>query len=193
MLLERYKVDPKKNWHSKDTAIYLVTTLAAKAATQKHGVTQSSQLVPIPQFFISDIVSELERPDVNELPVLKADALKFLMTFRTVLGPQIIGAIPQVIRHLQSDSYVVHSYAACILDKILIMKDGNGNPLITQDILAPYSGDVIGGLFQALSKPKTMTALFSFCHLFNKLSSRLSLYILFITIYLPLNPFGLII
>ncbi|KAL7018978.1 hypothetical protein ACKWTF_010969 [Chironomus riparius] len=155
MLLERYKVDPKNNWRSKDTAIYLVTTLAAKATTQKHGVTQASQLVPIPQFFVSDIVSELERPDVNDLPVLKADALKFLMTFRTVLGPQIIGAIPQVIRHLQSDSYVVHSYAACILDKILIMKDGNGNPLITQEILSPYSGDVVGGLFQALSKPNS--------------------------------------
>lgn len=152
MLLERYKADPKNNWRSKDTAIYLVTTLAAKGSTQKHGVTQASQLVPLPQFFASDIIPELDRPDVNDLPVLKADALKFLMTFRTVLGQQIISAIPQIIRHLQSDSFVVHSYSACNLEKILIMKDASGNAMVTQEILAPFAGDVIGGLFQALSK-----------------------------------------
>lgn len=155
MLLERYKADPKNNWRSKDTAIYLVTTLAAKGSTQKHGVTQASQLVPLPQFCQNDIIPELVRPDVNELPVLKADALKFLMTFRTMLGPQVIGAIPQIIRHLNANSFVVHSYAALNLEKLLIVKDANGNPLITQDILAPFAGDSIGGLFHALSKPNS--------------------------------------
>jgi exportin-2 (importin alpha re-exporter) len=149
MLLTRYKGDPKNNWRAKDTAIYLVTTLAAKGSTQKHGVTQTSQLVPLPQFCLSDIIPELERQDVNEMPVLKADALKFLMTFRSVLSSQqIVAAIPQIIRHLQADSFVVHSYAACNLEKMLIMRDANGNPLITQEILAPYATEVVGGLFQ---------------------------------------------
>lgn len=153
--LQLYKSDPKNNWRSKDTAIYLVTTLASKGATQKHGVTQASQLVPLPQFCQSDIIPELERADVNETPVLKADALKFLMTFRTMLGQQVISTIPQVIRHLQSDSFVVHSYAACNLEKMLIMKDSAGNPLITQEILAPLGQDVVGGLFSALTKPNS--------------------------------------
>lgn len=155
VLLQQYKANPGSNWRSKDTAIYLVTTLASKGATQKHGVTQASQLVPIPQFCQSDIIPELERPDVNEMPVLKADALKFLMTFRTVLGPQIVATIPQVVRHLASDSFVVHSYAACNLEKMLIMKDAAGNPLITQDTLAPYSAAIVGGLFTALTKPNS--------------------------------------
>ena len=155
MLLERYKADPKNNWRSKDTAIYLVTTLASKGATQKHGVTQASELVPLPQFCQSDIMPELERQNVNEMPVLKADALKFLMTFRTMLGQQVIGTIPQVVRHLQSDSFVVHSYAACNLEKMLIMKDAAGNPMITQDILAPYGQQIVGGLFTALNKPNS--------------------------------------
>lgn len=155
VLLQRYKADPKNNWRSKDTAIYLVTTLASKGATQKHGVTQASQLVPLPQFCQSDIIPELERLDVNEMPVLKADALKFLMTFRTMLGQQIVTTIPQVIRHLQSDSFVVHSYAACNLEKMLIMKDVAGNPLITQEILAPMGEAVVGGLFSALTKPNS--------------------------------------
>lgn len=155
VLLQQYKSDPRNSWRSKDTAIYLVTTLASKGATQKHGVTQASQLVPIPQFCVSDIIPELERPDVNEMPVLKADALKFLMTFRTVLGPQVVGTIPQVVRHLASDSFVVHSYAACNLEKMLIMKDAAGNPLITQDTLAPFSEAIVSGLFTALTKPNS--------------------------------------
>lgn len=155
VLLQRYKADPKNNWRSKDTAIYLVTTLASKGSTQKHGVTQASQLVPLPQFCVSDIIPELDRPDVNEMPVLKADALKFLMTFRTMLGQQIVQTIPHVVRHLQSDSFVVHSYAACNLEKMLIMRDPAGNPLITQGILAPFGEGVVGGLFSALTKPNS--------------------------------------
>lgn len=155
VLLQRYQADPKSNWRSKDTAIYLVSTLASKGGTQRHGVTQASQLVPLPQFCQSDIIPELERQDVNDMPVLKADALKFLMTFRTMLGPQIIATIPQVVRHLQSDSFVVHSYAACNLEKMLIMKDASGNPLVTQEVLAPYGEAVIGGLFTALTKPSS--------------------------------------
>lgn len=155
VLLQRYQTDQKNNWRSKDTAIYLVATLASKGATQKHGVTQSSQLVPIPQFCQSDIIPELERADVNEMSVLKADALKFLMTFRTVLGPQIVATIPQVARHLHSNSYVVHSYAASCLEKMLVMKDAAGNPLITQTVMAPYAEAIVGGLFTALTKPSS--------------------------------------
>jgi exportin-2 (importin alpha re-exporter) len=155
VLLQRYKGDPKNNWRSKDTAIYLVSTLASKGATQKHGVTQASQLVPLPQFCQSDIMPELERPDVNEMPVLKADALKFLMTFRTMLGQQVIATIPQVIRHLHSDSFVVHSYAACNLEKMLIMRDASGNLMITQETLAPNAEAIVSGLFTALTKPNS--------------------------------------
>lgn len=155
VLLQRYRADPKTNWRSKDTAIYLVSTLASKGGTQKQGVTHASQLVPLPQFCQNDIIPELERADVNELPVLKADALKFLMTFRTMLGPQIVATIPQVVRHLHSDSIVVHSYAACNLEKMLIMKDADGSPLITQTVLGPYAEAVIGGLFTALTKPNS--------------------------------------
>lgn len=34
-MLVEYAKDPQANWKCKDTAIYLVTTLAAKAKTQK--------------------------------------------------------------------------------------------------------------------------------------------------------------
>lgn len=67
---------------------------------------------------------------VNELPVLKADALKFLMTFRSLLGQEIIiGSLPHMIKHLQASSAVVHSYAACALDKVLVLKVEKNQPM----------------------------------------------------------------
>lgn len=152
VLLTKYKENPQQNWRSKDTAIYLVTTLASRGSTQKHGVTQISELVPLPQFCEQEIINELERTNVNELPVLKADALKFLMTFRSLLGGRImLPCVPQFIRHLQANSIVVHSYAACTIEKIIMMKQADNQPLLTSGQLMPFANDLLQGLFNALN------------------------------------------
>lgn len=128
ILLAKYNENPKENWRAKDTAIYLVTSFASRGGSQKHGVTQTSELVPLPVFCAQQIIPELERPDINESPVLKADALKFVMVFRSLLGQQtLLSCLPQLIRHLPAESGVVHSYAACSIDKILIMRDSNNS------------------------------------------------------------------
>lgn len=154
VLLGRYAENPAANWKSKDTAIYLVMALANRGSTQKMGVTQASQLVPLPQFCQQQIIPELERPNVNELPVLKADALKFLMTFRSLLGEAIIvGCLPHLIKHLQAQSAVVHSYAACTLDKILILKVDKNQSMIKDVHLNPFASELFQGLFHVLSQP----------------------------------------
>lgn len=154
VLLTKYAENPAANWRAKDTAIYLVMALATRGATQKLGVTQTSQLVPLPAFCHSKVLTELERPNVNELPVLKADALKFLMTFRSVLGPEItMTSLPLVIKHLQADSVVVHSYAANSLDKVLILRGpDNKSPLVSGAQLTPFSNELFAGLFSAFEK-----------------------------------------
>ncbi|KAJ8681341.1 hypothetical protein QAD02_017128 [Eretmocerus hayati] len=130
-MLQNYAAKPSENWRSKDAAIYLVTSSASKGQTQKHGVTQYSELVPLPDFAAQHIKPELEKPDVNECPVLKADAIKFIMIFRSILPrEQIVGSIPQMIRHLTATSPVVHSYAACAIEKILAIKSKENVPLI---------------------------------------------------------------
>ncbi|XP_058058317.1 exportin-2 [Anopheles bellator] len=152
VLLAKYAENTSSNWKTKDTAIYLVTSMASKGQTQKHGVTQTSELVPLPQFTQQQIIPELERADVNQLPVLKADALKFIMTFRTILGPQIIVAtMPLVAKHLAAGSVVVHTYAACAIDKILTMRGSDKKPIVTKEILAPLSAELITGLFAAFT------------------------------------------
>ena len=62
-MLQKYSQDPKLNWRSKDSALYLVTSLVSRGATQRHGITQTSQLVSVPQFFQQHVLVELERQD----------------------------------------------------------------------------------------------------------------------------------
>lgn len=62
-MLQNYAEKPSTNWRSKDAAIYLVTSSASKAQTQRQGVTQSSELVSLPQFAGQHIEPELAKPD----------------------------------------------------------------------------------------------------------------------------------
>lgn len=152
VLLGKYAENPVANWRAKDTAIFLVTSLASRGGTQKLGVTQTSQLVPLPQFCEQQIIPELQQPNISELPVLKADALRFLMTFRTLLGPQtMMACIPHLIRFLPAENIVVHSYAACTIEKILVMRGPDNNLIITQSQLQPVGTDLLNGLFSVLT------------------------------------------
>lgn len=68
---------------------------------------------------------------VDELPILKADAIKYIMTFRSVLpSNMVVGTLPQLVRHIKSESCVVHTYAACAIEKILVMRDKNRNNML---------------------------------------------------------------
>lgn len=60
-MLTKYQENPQQNWHSKDAAMYLITSLVSRGATQRHGVTQTSHLVSIPQFCQQHVLPELER------------------------------------------------------------------------------------------------------------------------------------
>lgn len=134
------------NWKSKNAAIYLVTSLESRGQTQKFGVTKTSNIINLSEFAVEHVISELQKPDgklssekvrlerssckidvcfaVNNLPVIKADCIRYLMTFRSVLPSQlVVNSLPLVSNHLACNSKVVHSYAAVCLEKILLIKD----------------------------------------------------------------------
>jgi len=91
---------------------------------------------------------------VNEIPVLKAAAIKYVMVFRSILGPQVLAnCLPQLIRHLPAESPVVHSYAACSVEKILTMKDASNAVVFGPQVLGPHATQLISGLFATLSLP----------------------------------------
>lgn len=94
-MLTEYAKNPGENWKHKDAAIYLVTSLASKAQTQKvestlifrvvlnvyeryntqsltclffphqHGITQANELVNLNEFFVNHILSDLKSPNGN--------------------------------------------------------------------------------------------------------------------------------
>uniref|UniRef100_A0A803YKV7 Importin N-terminal domain-containing protein n=1 Tax=Meleagris gallopavo TaxID=9103 RepID=A0A803YKV7_MELGA len=72
-MLQEYAKNPSVNWKHKDAAIYLVTSLASKAQTQKHGITQANELVNLTEFFVNHI-----QPD------LKSASGKFTVNFHTL-------------------------------------------------------------------------------------------------------------
>ncbi|KAL5962870.1 Exportin-2 [Taenia solium] len=122
---------PMAGWSSKDSALLLVTSLAAKGKTEKFGVTSSSRLVDIPNFFETHVFPELQNPNVDQLPVIKADCLRYAITFRGLLpSAAILNLFNLVPNFLVASSVVVHSYAAVLLEKFLLMTIP-GRPILT--------------------------------------------------------------
>jgi exportin-2 (importin alpha re-exporter) len=69
-------------------------------------------------------------PAGKTLPVMIADSIKYIMTFRSVLPrDMVVGSIPQLVRHLTTYNQVVHTYAACTIEKILVMRAADGSAM----------------------------------------------------------------
>ncbi|CAH1253654.1 CSE1L [Branchiostoma lanceolatum] len=152
-MLAEHAMNPAQNWRKKDAAIYLVTSLASKAQTAKLGSTQASELVNLTDFFTSHIATELQAPNVNEHPVLRADAIKYVTTFRTHLSHDHLKAcLTLLIGHLCAESGVVHTYAAHCLERLFTTKV-NGKPVITKADVEPLAVLLLTNLFNAFTLP----------------------------------------
>ncbi|XP_031553352.1 exportin-2-like [Actinia tenebrosa] len=152
VLLEQYQTSNQKNWKSKDAAIFLVTSLASKKQTAKHGTTKASEFFNLQDFYTKYIYPELERKNVDEHPVLKADSIKYVITFRSMLSREIlVNTIPILMQHLKAKSMVVHTYAAHCLERLLTLKNPGGGVPITKEEVTPIVNDLIQNLFGTLT------------------------------------------
>ena len=71
-----------------------------------------------------------------------------------MLPPDTVrAALPSLVHLLKSPLVVVHTYAAAAIDKILIMKDGEGKALLKSQDLAPLAEDLLKNLFSAFDLP----------------------------------------
>lgn len=88
---QQYASNPAANWKAKDTAIFLLTSIAARGSTAQHGVTSTNSLIDVVQFFSDNVVQDLQPNNTSVHPIIVADAIKFLYTFRSQvrerLGP----------------------------------------------------------------------------------------------------------
>lgn len=156
-MLQTFVSNPEKQWRNKDAAVYLVTSMAVKGSTLRTGTTNTSELVNIVDFYTGYIKPDLEGSDVNRLPVLRADALKYIVTFRNQLDVKthLIPVLPLVIQHLTASSVVVHTYAAHAMEKMLTLRNqqDTSRTAITSQDLQSHVAPLLRGLFGALNLP----------------------------------------
>ncbi|XP_052743189.1 exportin-2 [Bicyclus anynana] len=144
MMLNNYSTSGGSEWVGKDTALFLVTSLASRGGTQAAGVTRASPLVDLASFAANHVLPELQRPNVTELPVLKADAIKYIMTFRSLLPKEIIvTAFPLLIQHITGRG-VVCTYGACAVEKLI------AGGMVTRAELEPHAPALLAALFATL-------------------------------------------
>lgn len=89
-------------------------------------MTTTNSLVDVVRFFSEHVVQDLQpNPSPPVHPIIVADAIKFLHTFRNQLNKeQLLQVIPMMLPHLRSESVVVHTYAAATIERILFMRPG---------------------------------------------------------------------
>jgi exportin-2 (importin alpha re-exporter) len=153
--LAEYSSNPQKNWKSKDTAVYLFSSIAAKGAvTSREGVKSVNPNVDVIDFFQTNVATDLISED-GSAPILKVDSIKYLYTFRSLLSrEQWQDAFPLLVRHLASPNYVVYSYAAIAVERVLALQDDNRLPIVGKEAVAPLAKDLLEHLFKLIEKDK---------------------------------------
>ncbi len=157
--LSTYQANPSANWKQKDTAIYLLTSVAVGGATQQHGVSSVNALIDVVKFFSDNIFADLQAAPGTVHPILQVDAIKFLYTFRNQLTrEQLLTVLPLLVQHLQSDNYVACSYAAISIERILFMKVPGASPpapRITSADVQPFSEPILMACFKTMMAGET--------------------------------------
>ena len=150
--LNIYTQNPKANWRSKDTAVYLFCSIAAKGTpTAALGATQTNSLVDVGEFFSNNLACDLTSSDIE--PLLKVDAIKYLYTFRSIIAKeQWHHAMPLLVNRLGDSNYVVYTYAAIAVERVLYLADKNRKPLIDPTHITPLSKDLLQHLFSLIEQ-----------------------------------------
>lgn len=151
--LAEYSQDPKTDWKSKDTALYLYSSIAAKGAvTASHGVTSTNDFVNIVEFFQKNVAKDLIS-DVGVEPILKVDAIKYLYTFRSQMSKQQWhDAFPLIVKHLGSPDYVVYSYSAIALERVMALTDEHKHAIISPADVKSLSAQLLQHLFSLIER-----------------------------------------
>ncbi|KAK4688334.1 exportin-2 (importin alpha re-exporter), partial [Tremellales sp. Uapishka_1] len=153
--LQEYASNPSEKWKSKDTAIYLLTSIASRGSTAQLGVTSTNVLVDVVEFFGQNVFADLQAAPGSVNPILTVDAIKFLYTFRNQLTKeQLISVLPLLVQHLNSSNYVIYSYAAITIERILFIKVEK-QTLFSQSDIRPFAENILMALFANIEKGGT--------------------------------------
>ena len=144
---------PTQKWRSKDTAIHLFCCISAKGSiTSREGVKSINDRVNVVEFFQANIANDLVNDDGVET-LLKVDAIKYLYIFRSQFDrTQWAVALPLVVQHLGSSHYIVYTYAAIAVERVLALTDSSGKPVVDRDFVKSHAKDLLEHLFRLIEK-----------------------------------------
>ena len=151
--LSDYSRSPARNWRSKDTAVYLYSSIAARGTlTASQGVTSVNSFANVIDFFQNNIAGDLVS-DAGIEPILQVDAIKYLYTFRSqITAAQWQDAFPLVVKHLGSSNYVVYTYAAIALERTMALIDASKQTVINRPSIEALSAQLLRHLFALIEK-----------------------------------------
>ena len=151
--LSEYTAMPAQNWKSKDTAIHLFCSIAAKGSvTSREGVKSVSARLNVVEFFQNNVANDLVS-DEGLHPILQVDAIKYLYVFRSQFDQsQWASVFPLLVRRLASMNYVVYTYTAIAVERALALTNDSQQPVIDRGFVNSYAKDLLGQLFKLINK-----------------------------------------
>ncbi|KAI1490432.1 chromosome segregation protein [Biscogniauxia mediterranea] len=151
--INHYLEQGKSNWKDKDTAISLFLSIAAKGAvTAAHGVKTVNPMVNVVDFFQQHVANDLIS-DSGVEPISKVDAIKYLYTFRSQLTKeQWQAAFQPLIQNMGSSNYVVYTYAAIAVERLLYLSNDSGARIFGRADIEPFAKDLLDHLFKLVEK-----------------------------------------
>jgi exportin-2 (importin alpha re-exporter) len=145
----------------KEAAISIMIAIGITSSSEVTGTVTVSPHIDSMSFFQQAIMPELQpvTGGAAPSPILVAAALKFIVSFRQTLGSMNLPAVLGLITpHLSNPHYVVHTYAAFAITRMLDTKvpnaaGGAAQPLINSASFAPFFGATVQGLVAVLQSP----------------------------------------
>ena len=157
--LSEYSASPDDKWRSKDTAVYLFSSIAAKGAvTARDGVKTVNPLIDVLQFFQDNIAGDLLARNPGH-PILSVDAIKYLYVFRSQINrEQWQQVLPPLVQQLTSDNYVIYTYAAIALERALALRSEDGQSVIEANMVLPSAQPLVELLFRLIESAQASEA-----------------------------------
>ncbi|PIA15174.1 Cse1-domain-containing protein [Coemansia reversa NRRL 1564] len=142
-----------RHWRSKDAALFMTTAVAVVASTHALGATRVNALVDVADFFTAHVEQHLRAVDSDgDAPILKADALRYVTTFRSQLPHDVlVRALPLVAAHLAHTNAAVATYAAIGVERLLVLKRDGALAFAPSDI-QPHVESMLTHIFATLQR-----------------------------------------
>ncbi|CAI8506475.1 unnamed protein product [Hanseniaspora opuntiae] len=153
--LNLYKQNPKVNWKYKDLAIYFYVAVAVEGQITTFGCMETNPHVNVIEFFQENIANDLSTVDDSINPIILVDAIKYIYVFRNQIGKDNIKSVlPYLATFLTNNNYVVYTYSAVTLERVLSMRESRSSSkfVFQKGDLVGASEPLITNLFKLIMK-----------------------------------------